>query len=218
MKLCTKCNIEKDESLFHKQASHIDGLRSWCKKCVNEHNAIYKKENKEKNKECNKKYYLKNIDERKMYSEQYRQEHKSQIAVRQKIYNDVNKVKLNEYQKQYSKERRITDVNFKLKTTFRNRIRTAIKAQYGNKAHKSIELLGCTIDVAKKHIETQWTEGMSWENHGRGKGKWQIDHIIPCDAFDLTNPTQQKECFNYSNLQPLWQIDNIKKSNKIVEA
>ena len=55
---------------------------------------------------------------------------------------------------------------------------------------------------------------MSWDNHGKGKGKWHIDHIRPCASFDLTDLEQQKECFNYSNLQPLWSEDNLIKGDR----
>ena len=61
----------------------------------------------------------------------------------------------------------------------------------------------------KKHIEIQFKEGMSWENHSLNG--WHIDHIIPCASFDLTDPDQQKKCFHYTNLQPLEKIENIKK-------
>lgn len=67
----------------------------------------------------------------------------------------------------------------------------------------------------RQHLESLFTEGMSWDNWGYGNDKWNIDHIIPCSAFDLTKPEQQKQCFNYLNQQPMWQIDNFKKGNKI---
>lgn len=61
----------------------------------------------------------------------------------------------------------------------------------------------------------QFEPGMTWDNLGKGEGKWQIDHIIPCSYFDLTKEENQRICFNYRNLQPLWAKDNVKKSNKI---
>jgi len=84
----------------------------------------------------------------------------------------------------------------------------------GNKKHdSSMNLLGCSPDFFKKHIESNFTEGMTWENYGV-KG-WHIDHILPCASYDLSSLEQQKMCFHYSNLQPLWWYDNIKKSDSI---
>ena len=75
-------------------------------------------------------------------------------------------------------------------------------------------LLGCSIEHARKHLESQFREGMKWDNHG--KYGWHIDHIIPCASFDLTDPEQQKKCFNYKNLQPLWWHENLSKGSKIL--
>ena len=86
-----------------------------------------------------------------------------------------------------------------------------LKYKGGKKSLKTYDILGYNTDKLKERIEFQFKDGMSWENHG----EWHIDHIIPCDAFDLTNPEEQKKCFNYINLQPLWAKDNLKKSNKI---
>ena len=65
-------------------------------------------------------------------------------------------------------------------------------------------------------MESQFTLGMNWDNYGRGKGKWNIDHIIPCDSFNLLDEEEQKKCFHYTNLQPLWFEDNLYKANKIL--
>lgn len=61
----------------------------------------------------------------------------------------------------------------------------------------------------------QFEPGMTWDNLGKGEGKWQIDHIIPCSYFDLTKEENQRICFNYRNLQPLWAKDNLEKSNSV---
>ena len=99
--------------------------------------------------------------------------------------------------------------NYKIGKKIRARIKEAIKFYNSNKCFKSEELLGCTILDARKHIESLFKEGMMWENHGHGG--WHIDHIIPCKSFDLTKPEEQKKCFHYTNLQPLWAKDNLKK-------
>lgn len=70
--------------------------------------------------------------------------------------------------------------------------------------------------ILKKHLEKQFQNGMTWKNHT--KDGWHIDHIIPCSFFDLSDPEQQKECFNYKNLQPLWAEDNLSKGNNIYES
>ncbi len=75
-----------------------------------------------------------------------------------------------------------------------------------------MELIGCSSKELESYLETQFTEGMTWDNYGYYG--WHIDHIKPCASFDLSDPEQQKLCFHYSNLQPLWAKENIKKSNK----
>jgi hypothetical protein len=71
-------------------------------------------------------------------------------------------------------------------------------------------MIGCSVDACRKHIEQQFLTGMDWDNYGT----WHIDHIRPCASFDLTDPEQQKQCFHYTNLQPLWAAENLAKSDK----
>ena len=75
---------------------------------------------------------------------------------------------------------------------------------------RSKELTGADIDVVKAHLERQFVDGMTWEN----RGAWHVDHIRPCASFDLTDPEQQRQCFHYTNLQPLWAEDNLAKSDR----
>lgn len=111
-------------------------------------------------------------------------------------------------------ERYYTDVEYKLLITLRGRIKAVFKSKKLLKENKTIELLGCKVKEAIKHIEKQFKDGMTWDNHGI-KG-WHIDHIIPCASFDLTDPEQQKKCFHYTNLQPLWANENLSKGAKII--
>ncbi|NBQ17559.1 hypothetical protein EBU24_04530 [bacterium] len=82
------------------------------------------------------------------------------------------------------------------------------------KSKHTMELLGCSIEELKIYLEKQFVKGMCWNNYGK-KG-WHIDHILPCASFDLTDPEQQKICFHYTNLQPLWAKDNYKKRDKVI--
>jgi hypothetical protein len=74
----------------------------------------------------------------------------------------------------------------------------------------TMQLVGCSVDFLRSHLQGQFDLGMSWDNFG----EWHIDHIRPCASFDLSDPDQQRQCFHYSNLQPLWEADNIRKGAK----
>jgi hypothetical protein len=103
-----------------------------------------------------------------------------------------------------------TPIHSKIASNLRNRINLAL---YGkNKSASSQDLVGCSIVKLFEHLETQFADGMTWQNHGRHG--WHVDHIRPCASFDLTDPEQQRQCFHYTNLQPLWAIDNIRKGSK----
>jgi hypothetical protein len=101
-----------------------------------------------------------------------------------------------------------TDLQFRIKTRLRGRIWMAVHKIYGEKT-STIDLVGCTMEEFRRHIESLWLPGMSWENYGR-RG-WHIDHRKACARFDLTDPEQQRACFHFSNTQPLWAWDNLSK-------
>lgn len=110
-------------------------------------------------------------------------------------------------------ERYYNDPCYKILHTLRGRMKVVFKSKNLLKKNSTIELLGCTVREAIEHIEKQFKEGMTWKNHSV-KG-WHIDHIRPCSSFDLTDPEQQKQCFNYKNLQPLWAKDNLSKNDRL---
>jgi hypothetical protein len=172
-----------------------------CDKC-REKNRKYSSENKDK-----KKTYEKNnkehIKERKKLYEKNNKEH---IKERKKIYNDNNKDQRNKYQK----NRLDTDVNHRVLKNLRVRLYKAVKNNVKSASTK--ELLGCTSDELKIHLENKFTDGMNWDNYG----EWHIDHILPCCSFDMSSSDKQKECFHFSNLQPLWAIDNLIKGGRIL--
>lgn len=88
------------------------------------------------------------------------------------------------------------------------------KVQFVKKCENTKKLIGCDIPTLIAHIESLFTDGMNWSNHGmRG---WHIDHILPCASFEMTDPNQQRKCFHYTNLQPLWGVVNIRKGDKIL--
>lgn len=113
----------------------------------------------------------------------------------------------------YLREKRSVDVSFKMATALRNRVRDALNGR--SKSEKFFELVGCSPKELSAYLESKFKQGMTWKNYGL-KG-WHIDHIRPCASFDLSNPQEQKRCFHYTNLQPLWAYENLAKSDKILD-
>lgn len=114
-----------------------------------------------------------------------------------------------EYLRKYRKNRESIDPSFKLASRLRSRIRAALKGNF--KVGSAVRQLGCSIEFLKSHLESKFFPGMSWDNWGYGDDKWNIDHILPLSGFNLLDPIQFKQAVHYTNLQPLWQVDNIKK-------
>jgi len=216
-KTCTKCSNTLPLSEYY-------GTHAECKACFKIRAKIRRDANKEKIKEYQNNYNEINKDLIKHRKKKYREENlehfnnldrerykrdRAKLLAQNKKYREENKTVLRDK----ARERYNTDIQFRLRSLLRNRFRSAIKR--GSKKTSVIKLLDCTIDELKIYLESLFSQGMSWENLGFGDDKWNIDHIIPCVAFDLTNFEEQQKCFHYSNLQPLWQKDNFSKGGKL---
>ena len=111
--------------------------------------------------------------------------------------------------KQIIKQLLKTDPAFKLKETLRKRLYSLLIKNQIPKTYSASNLLGCTIEECKQHLESQFKSEMNWNNHGN---IWEIDHIKPCSSFNLADMEQQKQCFHYTNLQPLFKTTEIAES------
>ena len=111
-----------------------------------------------------------------------------------------------------TKKRRDEDPSYRVKGTLSARFRLLLSLKGEKKDARMEAICGADFGFIAEYLEAQFTTGMTWEN--QGMHGWHIDHIRPCASFDLTDPEQQKECFHYSNLQPLWAKDNLSKSDK----
>jgi hypothetical protein len=169
----------------------------------------YKKEVVElKCKQCGKKF----LQKTKSKSDSYCYDKKCKLKFKKewlKIYRQTNKHKkrIKEYQKNY-----IPTECCKIARMLRSRINVALIKSKAIKSNSTFKLVGCTIEEYKQHIEKQFSKGMSWDNHG----EWHIDHIKPISSFDITKESEQLKAFHYTNCQPLWAIDNLKKGAKII--
>jgi hypothetical protein len=185
-----------------------------------EHIKEYRKEYYLKNIEHIKEYYLKTKEHQKEYSREYYSKNKEERSKQFKKYYSENVEKRKEYIKEYNSRpetqelrrnrvnnRYNTDINFRISTLCRNRVRLALKGL--NKSASTMKLIGCTPDELREHIESLFEPWMTWENQGRGG--WDIEHIKACATFNLVDPEEQCACFNWSNLQPMEHIANIKK-------
>jgi hypothetical protein len=197
-KMCKRCNEEKDVSHFGKHSAREYGLDSYCKICKKLFRIKWLEENKEQYKKS------KIISDAKWYSN-----NKDKKMATNNKWKSKNKEYHTKYSRLYKSKREKKDPMFKVINKLRTRIWYAIKRN--NKSKKTLDLLGCSIEQLKTHLESQFTEGMSWENYG----KWHIDHIIPLSSFNLQDEIQLSKSCHYSNLQPLWAKDNLSKGNKI---
>ena len=205
-KTCLKCQLSKNICDFNKDKNRNDGLQPICKVC---------------NKEYKLEYYLKNkskiLDKSKIYYEH----NKGHVIERVKLWGENNQEKVKEYKKSYVKnnrdiinermsERKKNEPILKLKMLYRSKINKIL----GSKKEKTFDLIGCSPLQLKEYLEKQFRMGMTWENHGLFG--WHIDHIIPISS--AKNDEELKKLCHYTNLQPLWALDNIRKRDKIING
>lgn len=197
-KTCSKCKLEQSLDNFGKLSKSKDGLRNCCKVCRKQESS--NAEQKELAKKRSYKWLAKNPTYSSDYSKSEIGKEKRRARFKKHYYNNKSKFTIRQ------REKRQTDANIKLASNLRSRMWSALKGI--TKSKNTIELIGCSIEELWKHLENKFEHGMTRENYG----KWHVDHIVPCCSFDMSKEDDQKRCFHYTNLQPLWAIDNLKKS------
>jgi len=204
------------------------------------YNQKYSIDNKDKLLEQKKEYYIANKGKILEYNHSYYKTNREDILAYKRVYWEDNKIYVSSIIKKsrdkkkekYSQDAKIyyqlskqkisqrqkarynSDTYFRLSSSLRARVQQSVRAN--SNTQKTKELLGCSIVYLKQYLEQHFIENMSWDNYGYYG--WHIDHIKPCASFDLTNPEEQKQCFHYTNLQPLWAYDNLSKGAKYEEA
>ncbi len=240
MKTCSKCLKSKKLEEFYKDNSKSNRIYSCCKSCKKEYKANYYKKNKRKISNKCKEYRLKHLEELKVKSKIWRENNKEKIkefAINWRFknkerkkemdrnYRIKNRDKLNKYLRKYYNENKIflvarstkkrkqsrkNNIKIRIRDRLAKRIWDALKNNY--KSKPTMELIGCSIEHLKLHLQSQFKKGMTWNNYGFYG--WHIDHIRPCCSFDLSKAEEQRKCFHYTNLQPLWAKENLKKGGK----
>lgn len=143
----------------------------------------------------------------RLKKKQWRAKNPEESRRRVKKYQADNKAAYSKHKLAAHKNRRETDMEFNIRLRLRRRLNGALKRVGAIATAPTLELIGCTQTELIQHLEQQFSEGMSWDNYG----EWHVDHIRPCASFDLTDSAQQRKCFHFSNLQPLWAADNHSK-------
>lgn len=179
------------------QAKNRERKRKWSLK------------NPERCRESKRKWSLKNPERCLEASRKWRLKGREviQTAARKRRLNHPEKFRT--YARSYYARRYQTDSNYRLVVSLRNRLNLALRGRI--KSDRTFKLLGCTLLELRAHLEKQFRPGMFWENYGP---VWHADHVRPCASFDLSDPEQQKQCFHYSNLQPLFAEENLRKGAK----
>jgi hypothetical protein len=231
MKLCIKCEniFEVNSTNFYKRKQSKDGFESICKNCKKECDRQYKTVNKEKVytqcREWNKLNKEKIVESTQNWiqnnTERYKEIKKN--AFKKHMSNPENKHKRREYDREYVKQKRQTNIEYKIKDSVGSIINYHLKER---KSKSTIEYLGCSIKEYVIYLENMFLDGMDWKNYGV---VWEIDHKTPLSTFDLTQKENIFKAFNYQNTQPLFktteiaenfgyvdQIGNRNKSNKLI--
>ena len=175
-----------------------------------EYNRMYREKNRDKINARIRKWSK--SEEQQKKKKEYREKNRKKLL---KYFADRRKKpgykeKFNEYFKNWISKKRKIDPNFKLKQQLSHRIYLALKNKGASKSKRTMKFLGCTVSELWQHLENKFQPGMTRENYG----EWHVDHIKPCALFDLTKDDEQAACFHYTNLQPLWAVDNIRKGKK----
>ena len=226
MKKCTGCSIEKHESDFHCSSKAKDGLQRQCRACRNTKASIYAREHRQQYYENRKRWMAENVERERENKRLRRLRNKgTDKEEKRKVYSSQERKAMLDRRKQnltWLAKRRSIKAEFernkrknllkRLESQIRSRTAVAIKGM--SKLGKYEQYIGCSTEDLKQHLEMLFKSGMTWNNWGRGG--WHIDHILPVSSFDLADPVQFFKAFHFSNLQPLWETDNLSKGAKII--
>lgn len=207
MKKCKKCKQEKELIEFHKHSRYKDGYRNTCKACRALENKIYYTNNSNRIRKTVREYVKNNAEKLKRLKQTYNKRYNEKNKGYYRKYREKNKEKLNKQVKERAESCPVR----KLIRNCRCRIREFVKQNFFCKKSKSIEMIGCSPQELRKHLESQFQPGMTWENYGLHG--WHIDHIIPVSS--AKTPEEARKLCHYTNLQPLWAKDNLIKGNKL---
>jgi hypothetical protein len=183
------------------------------REAIAEYGRAYRQANAQKIRERERVRYAENLEACRQARRSSAKRNRDKNTAREREWRSRNKDRVRGYYRKHVNKRRKTDIAFHLQMTVRTRIHGALARSSLGKEACTLEYVGCTASELRCWLESKFLSGMTWEN--RGRHGWHIDHIIPLAKFDLSDPVQQAAAFHYTNLQPLWAKDNLRKSDKV---
>ena len=214
MKVCSKCGKEKELCEFHYINKAMGLFKHECKECRSIISKQYYLINTDKQKNKTKLYRLTNKDKVNNFCSIWRSRNKENYLAKRRKKRENNKNIINIKTKEHYRN----SATYKLGIVLRSRLRQAFKNN--QKTGSAIQDLGCSINKLKIHLQLKFHrnprgrhEYMNWNNWS--KDGWHIDHIIPLSSFNLSNREELLRACHYTNLQPMWAIDNLRKSDSI---
>lgn len=172
-------------------------------------NNRWQTKNKKRRSDTNRAWRKRNADRHTENAKKWRYANKEKFTAYQKQWVEKNRDNLRARLRKWDTEMRATRPDYRLKRAMRGRINIALRGI--RKLGSTVKLLGCDLETLRNWLESQFVDGMSWENYGP---VWHVDHVVPISWFDLSCEESQKRAFNYKNLQPLFAEENCKKGNR----
>jgi len=215
---CYVCKRDKPSVEFNKNKNSKTGHAAFCRGCQKIKSREHYLKNQEKEKLRSRKYHQDHLEERREKgrarynseeAHEYYEANKERANATSKKWRANNRERVRKIHREWARKQRKTNPHYVIKQRMSTRVRDTIKNHKGIKEMKCLEYIGCSYNELKNHLEKQFTEGMTWEKFM--SGEIQIDHIKPCCSFDLSRLEDQKVCFHYTNLCPMWAKDNGRK-------
>ena len=201
----------------------VRGVKKWnCLECDRNQKAAERVRDPERVRLNEKKTADKHRDKKRAFTKEWRAANKEYTIQKDReryarLKSDPEKLaRRNAVTRAYWKRQREQCTPRAVEMKLRARMYQALLRAGTNKKASTAMLIGCTPQELRDYLELQFLPGMTWDNWTTDG--WHVDHIRPCASFDLTDPEQQRECFHFSNLQPLWAEDNFRKSDKLEPA
>ena len=174
-----------------------------------EGDAKWRQANLAKKRAADARWQAANPEKRRVISARYYATHPDRARAANACWRDANREQVRNVQRLWERGQLATNVQYRLRKQLRIRLNGALRGQA--KRGSAVSELGCSVAELVSYLEGLWTIGMTWESYG--SGGWHIDHIVPLASFDLTDPDQLAKACHYTNLQPLWWMDNLVKGD-----